>query len=210
MSPNYRNDIPSPSPYSIGQKQATYSTHTQKGRVVQGHSRSCCCCSVTKSCPTLCDLMDCSQVPLSSTVSWSLLKFMPIESVMLSNHLILFHSLLLLPSIFPSIRVFLNESVLHIRWPKQWSFSLQLDFGKCTFHVFPVNPSPAPQMCSKAGCLLVSFSPACSVMKRPCSRELLLQVPSRGHLYISKPSSECFSRLSAPSYPVLAGTPSSH
>ena len=106
-----------------------------------------------------------SQAPLSSTVSWSLLKFMPIESVMQSNHLILFHARLLLPSIFPSIRVFLNESVLHIRWSKLWSFSLQLDFGKCTFHVFPVNPLPTSQMCSKAGCLLVSFSPACSVMK---------------------------------------------
>ena len=57
---------------------------------------------------------------------WSLLKLMSIESVMLSNHLILCHPLLLLPSIFPSIRVFSNESVLHIRWPKYWSFSFSI------------------------------------------------------------------------------------
>ena len=63
------------------------------------------------------------QAFLSITNSWSLLKFMSIESVMASNHLILCRSLLLLPSIFPSIRVFSNESVLHIRWPKYWSFS---------------------------------------------------------------------------------------
>ena len=55
--------------------------------------------------------------------SWSLLKFMSIESVMPSNHLILCRPLLLPPSIFPSIRVFSNESALHIRWPKYWSFS---------------------------------------------------------------------------------------
>ena len=53
-----------------------------------------------------------------------LLKFMSIESVMPSNHLILCHSFLLLPSVFPSVRVFSNESFLHIRWPKYWSFSI--------------------------------------------------------------------------------------
>ena len=57
------------------------------------------------------------QASLSFTISYSLLRFMSIESVMLSNHLILCHSLLLLPSIFPSIRVFSNESALLIRWP---------------------------------------------------------------------------------------------
>ena len=64
------------------------------------------------------------QASLSITNSQSLLKLMSIESVMPSNHLILSHPLLLLPSIFPSIRVFSNESVLHIRWPKYWSFSI--------------------------------------------------------------------------------------
>ena len=72
--------------------------------------------------------MDCSmlacQAPLSSTISWSLLKFMTTELVMLSNHLILCHSLVLLLSIFPSLRVFSNELVLHIRWPKYWRNTL--------------------------------------------------------------------------------------
>ena len=58
--------------------------------------------------------------------SLSIIKFMSIESVMPSNHLILCHLLLLLPSIFPSIRVFSNESALHIRWPKYWSFSFNI------------------------------------------------------------------------------------
>ena len=62
------------------------------------------------------------QASLSITHSQSLLKLMSIESVMPSNHLILCHPLLLPPSIFPSIKVFSNESVLHIRWPKYWSF----------------------------------------------------------------------------------------
>ena len=66
------------------------------------------------------------QASLSITNSRSLLKLMSKESVMPSNHLILCHPLLLLPSIFPSIRVFSNESVLHIRWPKYWSFSLSI------------------------------------------------------------------------------------
>ena len=63
------------------------------------------------------------QASLSFTISQSLLKLMSIESVMSSSHLIFCHPLLLLPSIFPSIRVFSNESVLHIRQPKYWSFS---------------------------------------------------------------------------------------
>ena len=61
------------------------------------------------------------QVSLSFAISWSLFKFMSIELVMPPNHLILCHPLLLLPSVFPSIRVFSSESVLHIRWPKYWS-----------------------------------------------------------------------------------------
>ena len=64
------------------------------------------------------------QASLLVTNSQSLLKFMYIELVMPSNHLIVCHPLLLLPSIFPSIRVFSNESALHIRWPKYWSFSI--------------------------------------------------------------------------------------
>ena len=66
------------------------------------------------------------QASLSTTNSWSLLKFMSIESVMPSNHLILCRPLLLLPSISPSLRDFSNESVLHINWPKYWSFSFNI------------------------------------------------------------------------------------
>ena len=64
------------------------------------------------------------QASLSFTISWSLFKFMSIEQVKPSSHIILCHPLLLLPSIFPSIRVFSKESVLCIRWPKYWSFSI--------------------------------------------------------------------------------------
>ena len=70
------------------------------------------------------------QASLSITNSQSLLKLMSIESVMPSNHLILCHPLQLLPSIFPSIRVFSNESALHIRWPKYWSFSFSISLSK--------------------------------------------------------------------------------
>ena len=73
------------------------------------------------------------QASLSFTVSWSFLKFMSIELVMPSNHLILCRPLLLLPSIFPSIRAFSNDSALHIRWPKYWSF---------TFNISPSNERP--------------------------------------------------------------------
>ena len=66
------------------------------------------------------------QASLSTINSQSLLKLMSIESVMPSNHLILCHPLLLLPSIFPRIRAFSNESALHIRWPKYWSFSFNI------------------------------------------------------------------------------------
>ena len=75
------------------------------------------------------------QASLSFTISWSLLKLMSIELVMPSNHLVLCCPFLLLPSIFPSIRVFTNESALHIRWPKYWSFS---------FNLSPTNKHPGP------------------------------------------------------------------
>ena len=85
--------------------------------------RGLCCsvlCLVAQSCPTLCDPMDC-------TMSWFLFftisRSMSIELAMPPNHLILCHSLLLLLPIFPSIRVFISESVLHSRWPKYWSLS---------------------------------------------------------------------------------------
>ena len=95
------------------------------------HSYECYCCSVTKLCLT--PWTAARQVSLSITNSRSSLKLMSIESVMPSNHLILCRPLLLPPSIFSSIRVFSNESVLHIRWSKDWSFS---------FSISPSNEHP--------------------------------------------------------------------
>ena len=89
---------------------------------------NCCCCSclITKSCLTLCDSMwtAACQAFLSFTVSQNLHRLMSIELVMPSNHLILCHPFPLLLLIFSSIEVFSNESALHIRWPKYWSFSI--------------------------------------------------------------------------------------
>ena len=83
--------------------------------------------SVAQSCPTLCNpWIAALQASLSITNSQNLLKLMSIELVMPSNHLILCRPLLLLPSVFPSIRVFSSESVLHIRWPNYWSFSFSI------------------------------------------------------------------------------------
>ena len=90
--------------------------------------------SVAQSCPTLCDPMDCSTPGLP--VDHQLPEFtqlMSIESVMPSKHIILCRPILLPPLIFPRIRVFSNESVLHIRWPKYWSFS---------FSISPSNEHP--------------------------------------------------------------------
>ena len=92
------------------------------------------------------------QAPLSFTISWSLLKHMSIESVMPSNHLILCCPLLVLPSVFPSIRVFSNESALCIRWLKYWSFCFRRSpsnkySGFISFRIdlFDQEFSPTPQ-----------------------------------------------------------------
>ena len=90
-------------------------------------SRIVCCYSVTKLCLTFCIPMNCS--PLSSSALHSLPEFaeiMSIQSVMPSNHLILCHSLPLLPSVFPSMKDFSSESALHIRWPKYCSFTFSI------------------------------------------------------------------------------------
>ena len=99
----------------------------------QPESVTCVCIqfsSVAQLCLTLCNSMDCRMPSLSIPNSWSLLKLMSIESVMPSSHLILCHPLLLLPLIFLSIRVFSNESVLHIRWPNYWNFSFSISPSK--------------------------------------------------------------------------------
>ena len=80
--------------------------------------------SVAEPCPTLCNTMNCSIPGLSNSQSSP--KLMSIELVIPSNHLILCHHLLLLPSIFPTIRVFSSESAFRIRWPKYWSFSFNI------------------------------------------------------------------------------------
>ena len=86
--------------------------------------------SVAQSCLTLCDPMNHThQASLSITNSWSPPKPMSIESLMPSNQLILCHPVLLLPSIFPNIRVFSNESVLRIRWSKYWSFRFNISLS---------------------------------------------------------------------------------
>ena len=85
----------------------------------------CCCCLVSNSCPLFATPWTAvCQSPLSFTISRCLLKFTSIESVTLSQKLILCRPLLLLLSIFPSLRVFSNESAFHIKWPKYWSFSI--------------------------------------------------------------------------------------
>ena len=87
----------------------------------------CCCCSVTQSCPTLCNPWPAvCQASLSLTISRSLPKFMFTASVILSSRLTLWHPVLLLPPIFPSIRDFSNESALHTRCPRYQSFSLSI------------------------------------------------------------------------------------
>ena len=89
-----------------------------------------CCCSVTKPCLTLYSAMVCStprvQASLSFTISWRLFKLMSVELMMPSNNLILCCPLLLLPSVFSSIRILSTESALRIRWPKYWNFSFSI------------------------------------------------------------------------------------
>ena len=101
-------------------------TNVQKERPQLGQSA----CSVQFSCSVVSDSVtpwtEARQAFLSITNSWSLVKLKSIESVMPSNHLILCHSLLLPPSVFPSISVFSNVSVLQIKWPKYWSFSFSI------------------------------------------------------------------------------------
>ena len=90
-----------------------------------------CCCSVAQSCQLFSTpWTEAQQASLSFSIFWSLLKLMSITLMMLSHHLILCYPFLLLPSIFPSIRVFYSESALRIRWPKYWSFSFNISVFK--------------------------------------------------------------------------------
>ena len=106
---------------------------SHQGRVKCLEVKEDCCCSVAQSCWTLCESMDCGTPgPLVLYHLPELAQIMFIELVMPSNHLVLCHPLLL-PSIFLSLRIFSNESVLHVRWPKYWSFS---------FSISPSNEQP--------------------------------------------------------------------
>ena len=99
-----------------------------------------CVCSFTELYPTLCDPMHCS-MPGFPALHYllELLKFMSIDSVMLSNHFILCCPFLLRPSTIPSIRVFSNESALHIRWPKYWIFSFSISLSMNIQGWFPLG-----------------------------------------------------------------------
>ena len=103
------------------------------------------------------------QASLSFTISWSLLRLMSIELMMPSNHLILCPCLLLLPSIFPSIRIFSNESALHIRWPKYWSFNSNEYLGLISFRIVWFDLL-AVQGILKSLFLLQHHSPKASVL----------------------------------------------
>ena len=137
-----------------------------------------CSCSVAQLCPTLCDSMDCSTPSFPVfTISQNLLKLMSIESVMPPNHLVLCRPLLLLTSIFPSIRVFYNELALCIRWPEYWNFRLSISpsseySGLISFRIdwfdflavqviFKILSSPTPQFKSiNSLALSFPYSPA--------------------------------------------------
>ena len=121
----------------------------------------CCCCSFSRVWLFVTSRTAACQASLSFIISGNLLKLMTTESVMPPNHFIICHPLLLLPSIFPSIRVFSNESALCIRWPKYWSFSFSISPSNMNIQgLFPLGlpgwspycprdsqeSSPAPQL----------------------------------------------------------------
>ena len=117
------------------------------------------------------------QASLSFTISWSLIKLVSIELVMPSRHLVLCLSFLLLPSIFPSIRVFSNESALRIRWPKYWSFSVSSSneySGLIAFRMDWLN-------------LLAVQGTLKSLLQHPCSKASILQHSAFFMVHLSHP-----------------------
>ena len=109
------------------------------------------------------------QASLSFTISWSLLRLMSIELVMPSSHLILCHPLLLLPSVFPSIMVFSNESVLCIRWPKYWSFSFSISPSNEYSISFRIDWF---DLLAVQGNLKSLFQQPCSYLEKCCRRNI--------------------------------------
>ena len=103
------------------------------------------------------------QAPLSFTISQSLLKLRSIESIMLSNHLILCFSFILLPSVFPNFRVFPNESVLHSRWPKYWRFSISISPSSEYFRIVVAWGQQRASWLTVPKCRPVLFCPGITV-----------------------------------------------
>ena len=122
------------------------------------------------------------QVSLSITSSWNLLRLTSIELVMSTNHLILCHPLILLPSIFPSIRVFSNESVLHIKWPKYWcfSFSASLSNEHSGLISFRMDCFDLPVVQGTVKSILQQYSSKSSILW--CSAFFIVQL---SHAYIT-------------------------
>ena len=114
------------------------------------------------------------QASLSITNSRSLLKIMSIKSVMPSNHLSLCRPLPLLPSIFPNIRVFSNESVLHIKWPKYWSFSFSIRPSSDYWATVNTLQYRYNHFCFPEFCLLQKLTPFAVNPPGPCSRQSLI------------------------------------
>ena len=115
---------------SMGLQKAGHNLVTDNKKIhLKTHGKDICCYSVSRIRLFATPWTAACQTSLPFTISWNLLRFMSIESVMPSNHLILCHPLPLLLSIFPSIKVFSNESALHIRWPKNWSFSFSISLS---------------------------------------------------------------------------------
>ena len=114
------------------------------------------------------------QAPLSFTISWSLLRYVSIESVMLSNHLILCHPLLLWPSIFPSVKVFSNKSVLYIRWPKYWSFSISPSNEYSGLSSFRIDLFDLLEVQGTFKSVLQLHSSKASIL--PCSAYFMVQI----------------------------------
>ena len=137
--------------------------------------------SVAQLCPTLCNPMNCSTpgLPVHHQLPSSP-KPMSIELVMPSNHLIPCHPLLLLPSIFPSIRVFSNEWALHIRWPKYWSFS---------FNISPSNEQPG--LISFRMDWLDQYSKSIQLILR-LSKELMTESPLANQSYCPEANIKSF------------------
>ena len=136
------------------------------------------CCLVAQSCPMFCHPMEWTvahQASLSFTISQSLLKLMSIELVMSSNRLVLCHPLLLLPSIFHSIRVFSNESAVCIWWPKYWRFSLSIS---------PSSEYSGMNSPSNEYSGICSISPPNEYSEEPGK----LQLARVGHVLVTKPA----------------------